>query len=364
MNKFYPGALFSLLLASAPVWGGCGADDAADPTSEGPARAGGKADGIEVDCSDASLDAHGICRRTNGQFAPSACCVEVDECANATIDQHGICRDSENGQFVPTACCDALCEGTSIINGFCRHEASGKFAFAACCADICFDLQPPAAEDIPPGSCDASCGGMSLDGECFCDAACSEFGDCCADFADACPEIAEDVAAPAPANSCADSCGTASPAGDCWCDEACASLGDCCGDKVAHCGGEGSDAVVACEVDACETAALDEHGICRKSNGQFALSVCCAPTCENVDLVIEDSDLHCLNTETGDDLPMTCCDERCEDAELDRHGICRNKVNGQFADPACCADLCVLAQERGDVDALEGCNGVQQAPPA
>ena len=61
---------------------------------------------------------------------------------------------------------------------------------------------------------------------------------------------------------------------------------------------------------------------------------------------------------------MTCCDERCEDAELDRHGICRNKANGQFADPACCADHCVLAQERGNADELEGCNGDQEPPAA
>jgi hypothetical protein len=363
MNKFYPGALISLMLASTPLWGGCGADDGSEVTSDTPVRGAGKADDIEVDCSDAALDQHGICRRTNGQFAPASCCVEVDQCANATIDAQGTCRDTQNGQFVPTACCEALCEGTSLINGFCRHEDSGRFALAACCADICFDLQPPAADDVPPGSCEASCGDIALDGDCFCDSACSQFGDCCADFADECPDEAAEATAPPAPDSCADSCGTAAPGGACFCDEACVSLGDCCADKVAHCGGGGSDAVVACEVDACETAAVDEHGICRKDNGQFALSACCAPVCNNVDLVIEDSELHCLDTESGDDLPMTCCDERCEGAELDRHGICRDSVSGQFADPACCADLCVLAQERGDVEALDGCNGVQQQAP-
>lgn len=363
MTKFSSRALISLLLVSTPSWG-CGSEgsETSDTVDTG-VRGGGKADDAEVDCTDTALDQHGICRRGNGQFAPSACCVEVDQCANASIDANGTCRDSENGQFVPSACCEALCDGTSLINGFCRHEDSGRFALAACCADICFDLQPPDPQDVPPGSCADSCGDLS-DGECFCDTACTEFGDCCADFADECPEVAAEATAPPPANSCATSCGGQAPGGACFCDEACVNLGDCCADKVAHCGGGGTDAVIACEADACETAALDDHGICRKSNGQFALSTCCAPTCDDVDLVVGDGTLDCLNTETGDALPMSCCDERCEGAELDRHGICRDAESGQFADPACCADLCVVAQERGNADELEGCNGDQEVPPA
>lgn len=38
--------------------------------------------------------------------------------------------------------------------------------------------------------------------------------------------------------SCAENtCGEAAPAGNCWCDEACIEHGDCCGDKVDACGG-------------------------------------------------------------------------------------------------------------------------------
>lgn len=38
-----------------------------------------------------------------------------------------------------------------------------------------------------------------------------------------------------PANSCQGRCGGQAPAG-CWCDYACSQYGDCCGDKVAQCG--------------------------------------------------------------------------------------------------------------------------------
>ncbi|MBV1859976.1 MAG: hypothetical protein KUG77_16305 [Nannocystaceae bacterium] len=38
-----------------------------------------------------------------------------------------------------------------------------------------------------------------------------------------------------------DACGEAAPGGNCWCDEACVEHGDCCGDKVDSCGGAGPD---------------------------------------------------------------------------------------------------------------------------
>jgi len=50
--------------------------------------------------------------------------------------------------------------------------------------------------------------------------------------------------------SCAEeACGEAAPGGNCWCDEACVENGDCCGDKVDACGGVGPDPLlpVLCE---------------------------------------------------------------------------------------------------------------------
>ncbi|MEZ4235722.1 MAG: hypothetical protein R3F59_06075 [Myxococcota bacterium] len=76
-------------------------------------------------------------------------------------------------------------------------------------------------------SCASHCGGSSSFGgaSCFCDAACSSFGDCCDDVA---PECEPD--------SCWNQCGGSAPSGACWCDTACSSFGDCCEDKVDSCG--------------------------------------------------------------------------------------------------------------------------------
>ena len=36
--------------------------------------------------------------------------------------------------------------------------------------------------------------------------------------------------------------------------------------------------------------------------------------------------------------------------------------SGEFADPACCADQCFQAERRGDVGAIDACNGTQGLP--
>ena len=371
MKKFSTGALLSLLFSTAAVFGGCSVEDAGDGATAGDREnAGGKADEIdEESCEAASLDRNGVCRQDNGQFAPTACCAAELACANnASIDDDGKCRDSESGQFLPVTCCDALCEGAAIVNGFCRNEDSGQFMLSACCSDMCFDLGPAADEDFDPfieGSCGA-CGDESPDG-CFCDDVCAEEGDCCEDFVDACPDIAEQSGLGGgggddSAFSCEDSCGGEAAGGGCFCDEVCAEFGDCCGDKVAQCGGDGSDAVIACEEDECEGAAVDENFVCRKPNGEFANSACCGlDRCDNADL---EDDGTCRDTENGQFVPMVCCAERCRSAGMDRNGICRNSDDGTFADPSCCADDCFRAQERGrdGTDEIDACNGSQDRP--
>lgn len=72
--------------------------------------------------------------------------------------------------------------------------------------------------------------------------------------------------------SCAeDACGEAAPSGNCWCDEACVEHGDCCGDKVAACGGAGSEPLQSVLCDSasdcpsgltCDTAAC--YSSCRE----------------------------------------------------------------------------------------------------
>jgi len=77
-------------------------------------------------------------------------------------------------------------------------------------------------------SCEGRCGTFTAGAACQCDAACSQYGDCCADEAALC-----DAPQPSP-TSCVQKCGQ--NAGSCWCDAACAQYGDCCADKVAICG--------------------------------------------------------------------------------------------------------------------------------
>jgi hypothetical protein len=75
-------------------------------------------------------------------------------------------------------------------------------------------------------SCDSHCGGSAsgTGGTCFCDAACSSFGDCCADVAEECRP-----------DSCWEQCGGVAPGGTCFCDDLCTGFGDCCSDFADSC---------------------------------------------------------------------------------------------------------------------------------
>lgn len=65
--------------------------------------------------------------------------------------------------------------------------------------------------------------------------------------------------------SCVDACGDAAPEGNCWCDEACIEHGDCCGDKVDSCGGEAPDPalpVLCREVQDCSAGLTCDQNAC------------------------------------------------------------------------------------------------------
>jgi hypothetical protein len=89
---------------------------------------------------------------------------------------------------------------------------------------------------------------------------------------------------------------------------------------------------------ACTGAAVDDHGFCRKPNGQFAKKSCCLPNaaCESATL---DEGGVCRRKDNGQFAPAACCEALCEGASLDDAGVCR-KDDGQFALGACCADEC------------------------
>lgn len=128
-------------------------------------------------------------------------------------------------------------------------------------------------QDPPADSCAGLCGGASASGNCYCDAACVGYGDCCGDYqaecggsctpttcaiqgadcgslADGCGGTLSCGTCDAPetcggggaANTCGQSeesclgwCGGASQFGTCYCDALCVQYGDCCSDYANTC---------------------------------------------------------------------------------------------------------------------------------
>ncbi|MCR9159411.1 MAG: hypothetical protein ACE37F_23105 [Nannocystaceae bacterium] len=100
--------------------------------------------------------------------------------------------------------------------------------------------------------------------------------------------------------SCADACGEATAEGNCWCDEACAEHGDCCEDKVEVCGGEGPDPLVPVlceEVDDCPSGMTCDQSACYSGCREgddcedACMGMCVEPTQQS------------LPTPTGTDVP-------------------------------------------------------------
>jgi|GEM_PF-2096876 len=88
---------------------------------------------------------------------------------------------------------------------------------------------PEDSGDVPDdeGSCVGLCGAEGSSGECYCDSACAENGDCCSDYAAVCPADPE----PEPEGpTCDGFCGGAGSDGACYCDDLCVENGDCCDD--------------------------------------------------------------------------------------------------------------------------------------
>lgn len=192
-----------------------------------------------------------------------------------------------NGACVP---CQPQCEGVECGSDGCGGEC-GQCSGAELCIDgACLE-----------SSCQGSCGGQSAFG-CFCDSACLDYGDCCADLCVACPEMCAgaDACKGIPAKGCCQgntlvTCdsmgvlthecsneplcgwnggsfryecntdGTADPSGalpmDCqvWCDQWC--VGRSCG--VSGCG---------------ESCGECEEGQVCSSEGQ-----CCTPNCKGME---------------------------------------------------------------------------------
>ncbi|MCA9705475.1 MAG: hypothetical protein KDK70_06495 [Myxococcales bacterium] len=123
--------------------------------------------------------------------------------------------------------------GTAVANGSVMNSCYNSGSTGVWTASDVTALQelyagggaPPPPPPPPPAgdSCAGHCGANA--GSCWCDSACTNYGDCCSDKAFLCD---------AGPSSCVGKCNQ--NAGQCWCDAACTTYGDCCSNKTAVCG--------------------------------------------------------------------------------------------------------------------------------
>jgi hypothetical protein len=138
--------------------------------------------------------------------------------------------------------CANSCGGMSLTPGAVCYCDDACIELEDCCFDALeyCPIEPPApATDTCAGQCD----GSSLDGSCYCDEACTELGDCCSDKTDYCP-----TEPPVVVGTCDGSCGGLSltAGASCFCDFACIGFGDCCDDAPAFCPAETGTCAVSC----------------------------------------------------------------------------------------------------------------------
>jgi hypothetical protein len=90
-----------------------------------------------------------------------------------------------------------------------------------------------------PSSCAGHCGGPSLDGTCYCNPECQASGDCCPDVA-LCASGAGGAGGAQSGGCTSALCNTEQPASqggvECYCDANCTTYGDCCANKPQVCG--------------------------------------------------------------------------------------------------------------------------------
>jgi hypothetical protein len=91
------------------------------------------------------------------------------------------------------------------------------------------------------GTCAGHCGNTSKapGADCYCDSFCTVNGDCCPDYPQLCEQTqsGDGNGNGSTTGSCAGHCGSPDkvPGGDCYCDATCSKYGDCCSDHSLLC---------------------------------------------------------------------------------------------------------------------------------
>ena len=104
--------------------------------------------------------------------------------------------DNGKGYYVPPSLYHIIAQGKHpgglLGVGYVGHgvhwSASQPKSAAPAPAPAPDPVPGPPVEDPLANSCKPTCGGPAASGDCYCDASCTEFNDCCADFAEYCSE--------------------------------------------------------------------------------------------------------------------------------------------------------------------------------
>ncbi|HYC54352.1 MAG TPA: hypothetical protein VEL28_05390 [Candidatus Binatia bacterium] len=279
---------------------------------------------------------------------------------------------SECGQFAPGLCgCDALCYE---FDDCCPNACS---QCGACCGNGTCDPSEDSSSCAQDCGCAAiGCGGAD-EGNCFCDADCAMFEDCCADFCSQCGgpsccgngtcEASEDsTTCRADCAICGDGiceldetaitcvqdcgcgadeyCGGPGPGGGCGCDAECVFRGDCCPDVCSECG-VSTLGSLCCGSGTCDPG--EDADVCAQDCGCAADDACgnAAPAGCHCDEV-------CM--QKGDCCPDVCgaCGSQTNEAECCGNDTCDP---GEDAS-SCAADCgCAAAECGSSTPAPDGC---------
>ena len=192
----------------------------------------------DADCDDSNACTTDTC--TDGVCANAPvddCCLLDADCADGEVCVENVCMPDptcatdtdcdDNNVCTTDTCTDGVC-ANAPVDGCCLLDAECA-ANEVCVENICVpDVQPDCVTDDDcadgevciggvclaggPDSCVGLCGGQAE--TCYCDDACFEMEDCCADVCDACPELIGCCVPDCTGKACGDD-GCGGDCGDC-----------------------------------------------------------------------------------------------------------------------------------------------------
>ena len=177
----------------------------------------------DADCTEGMICVENVCM-------PDGICATDADCLEGEVCIEGVCMPD----YMCTTDADCL-EDEICVEGTCVPDLPAECDPACEEGTVCVD-----GVCYVPGSCVGACDGQSADG-CYCDDACVEYGDCCADICDECPDLGACCVPSCDGKTCGDdgcggSCGVCDAGFKCE-DFACVVCEPDCAGKI--CGPDG-----------------------------------------------------------------------------------------------------------------------------